>query len=53
MILSNTNQALSDSELAEIWLKGQDLNGKTPEEVKEMYFDAWHRIHRKNVERWD
>lgn len=51
--MSNDNQALSDAKLAEIWLKGQDLRDKTPEDVKEMFFNAWHKMHRKNVERWD
>ena len=40
-------------ELAKIWLAGQDLTAKTPEQVKEMFVDAMQRIHAHNVERWD
>ena len=34
-------------ELAKIWLEHQDLNQKTPEQVKELFFDAFHRIEKK------
>ena len=42
-----------DYELAIIWLKCQDLRDVTPEQAKDMFFDALHRIQQKNVERWD
>lgn len=32
------------SKLAMIWLRGQDLNGKTPEQIADMYWDAYRRI---------
>ena len=46
------DKALSDSKLAEIWLNGQDLTSKTPEQVKQLYFKAWHEIQATNVEQW-
>lgn len=50
--MTEKDNALSDSKLAEIWLSGQDLTDKTPEQVKELYFDAWHKIQKTNVEQW-
>lgn len=42
-----------DYELTKIWLDHQDLSNTTPEEVKVMFFEALHKIEKKNVERWD
>ncbi len=42
-----------DYELTKIWLDHQDLSNVTPEEVKVMFFEALHKIEKKNVERWD
>lgn len=42
-----------DYEIAMLWLKGQDLSEVTPEQAKELFFDALHRIQQTNVERWD
>lgn len=42
-----------DYKLAKIWLDHQDLSNKTPEEVKVIFFEALHKIEKKNVERWD
>lgn len=42
-----------DIELVKIWLASQDLSGKTPEETKEMFFDALHRMEQVKPERWD
>lgn len=42
-----------DLELAKIWLAAQDLNGKTPEETKSMFFDAVQKMSNVTPERWD
>lgn len=42
-----------DIELAKIWLNGQDLKMKTPEEVKLLFFDAVQKMSKVNPERWD
>ena len=47
-----TNQSLSIfQELALIYVKAQNLTGKTPEETLEMYQDAYDRIceHEKKI----
>lgn len=38
------------SKLAVIYLKNQDLSNKTPEELYDIYFDAYNRISAKYLE---
>ena len=40
-------------EIAKIWLAGQDLSDKTPEQAKIIFFEALYKIEKCNVERWD
>lgn len=42
-----------DYELAKLWLEHQDLSDTTPEQVKELFFDALHKIEKTHPERWD
>lgn len=39
-------------ELAMLYLKSQDLSGKTPAEIFEMYKDAIHELMNKSAEGW-
>ncbi len=50
MVFANSPDLSAD--LAKIWLAGQDLSGKKPSEVKQMYFAALQEIDKTNVERW-
>ena len=40
-------------DLAKIWLAQQDLNNKTPKEIKEMFLTQLRKLEAANVERWD
>lgn len=40
-------------DLAKIWLAQQDLNCKTPEEIKDMFLTQLRKLEAANVERWD
>jgi len=42
-----------DYEITKIWFAGQDLSNVSPEEAKKIFFDAYHRIEKTLVERWD
>ena len=42
-----------DYEIAKIWFSNQDLSNTSPEDAKKIFFDAFHRIEKTNVERWD
>ncbi len=42
-----------DYEIAKIWLSQQNLEDLSPEQAKELFFDALHKIEKQNVERWD
>lgn len=42
-----------DIEIAKIWLAGQDLRSLTPEQAKEKFFEAVHKMESVNPERWD
>lgn len=37
--------------LAYLYLKNQDLTGKTPEEIQTMYYEAYYRIRRDYKEK--
>ena len=42
-----------DYEIAKIWFSNQDLSNTSPEDAQKIFFDAFHRIEKTNVERWD
>ncbi len=42
-----------DIEIAKIWLAGQDLRSMTPEQAKEKFFEAVHKMESVTPERWD
>lgn len=42
-----------DYEIAKICISQQNLKELSPEETKELFFDALQKIEKKNVERWD
>ena len=39
--------------LAYLYVQSQDLTGKTPAEIHNMYFDAYYEIIRENQKKWD
>lgn len=42
-----------DYDLAKIWLAQQDLSGKDPLQIKEMFLEQLRKLHDAQPERWD
>lgn len=42
-----------DVKIALAWLAGQDLHDCSPEEAKRKFFEAYYKMKKTNVERYD
>lgn len=41
-----------DIEITKLYLSSRDLSDKTPEQIKELFFEILHKVESHNVERW-